>query len=120
VGKVITVGSDYCTVIPLFNSSSYVAGRLERSRYDGLISGQGEGYNLLIMQNISKDALMQIKYGDMVMTSGLGQVYPKGIYIGQVRTIKSQGFESSIELEIEPIIDLSRLEYVVIIDPGVQ
>ncbi len=115
VGKVISVGLSTCMVLPLFNERSFVAGRLETSRYDGLVSGRSDGSELLSMRNVKKIALRNIEYGDMVVTSGLGQVFPKGILIGRIRSVRSEAYETSLEVEIEPIIDFSKLEYVMIL-----
>jgi rod shape-determining protein MreC len=115
VGKVISVGLGSCMVLPLFNERSFVAGRLQTSRYDGLVSGRGDGSGLLNMRNVKKAALREIEYGDMVVTSGLGQVFPKGIPIGRIRSVRSEAYETSLEVEIEPIIDFSKLEYAMIL-----
>jgi rod shape-determining protein MreC len=70
------------------------------------------------MQNVQKIAVRDIQYGDMVITSGLGQLFPKGIPIGRVRSVTSEAEETSIELKIEPIIDFVRLEHVLILETG--
>jgi rod shape-determining protein MreC len=118
VGKVITVSNSSCTVIPLFNEDSYVAARLEKTRYEGIVNGEGEFSDLISMQHVNKIAIRDIQYGDIVVTSGLGKVFPKGIPIGRVRSIKSESAETSIGLKIEPLIDFSRLEFVLILGPG--
>jgi len=116
LGKVISVGLGSSMVLPLFNERSFVAGRLETSRYDGLVSGRSEDSEYLNMQNVKKIAIRNIEYGDMVVTSGLGQVFPKGIPIGRVRSVRSKAYETSLEVEVEPIIEFSKLEYVIILD----
>jgi len=118
VGKVIAVAQASCMVLPLFSESSYVAGRLETTRHDGLVGGQGEQSELLIMRHVNKSVISEIQYGDMVVTSGLGEIFPKDIPIGRIRSIRSESYETSVDLEIEPIIDFSNLEYVLILKPS--
>jgi rod shape-determining protein MreC len=118
VGKVITVSRSSCTVLPILNEDSYVAARLDRSRYEGIVKGESEFSEFLSMQNVQKIAIREIQYGDMVITSGLGQLFPKGIPIGRVRSITSEAEETSIELKLEPIIDFVRLEHVLILETG--
>ena len=118
VGKILTVSENSSTVIPIFNESSYIAARVEESRYEGLVNGHGENTDFIIMQNVNQDAIREIKQGDMVITSGMGQVFPKDIYIGTIQTIKKQKYEPSLFLEIKPVINYSKLEYVIIIDSG--
>jgi len=112
VGKVVLVNRHSSTVLPLFDPSSYVAGRIQHNRYEGLLKGQGSGSPYLIMQYVKKTALNATHYGDTVITSGLGGVYPKGIHIGRIRSINSKSYETSIVLEVEPVIDFGNLEYV--------
>lgn len=116
VGKIIDVGSNYCTVIPLYNSSCYVAARLEISRNDGLVNGLGENNDNIIMTNVNKDAIEEIQSGDKIITSGLGELFPKNIYIGYVESIISEAYNSSLEIYVKPVIDFAKLEYVLIID----
>jgi rod shape-determining protein MreC len=52
----------------------------------------------------------------MVVSSGLGGMYPGGINIGRVRTIRYQENEISMEVEVDTSINFSRLEYVFVID----
>ena len=115
VGKVITVGLTSCAVLPLTNEESFVAGRLERSRNEGMINGRGEENDQISMLQVPRDALKDIEYGDLVITSGLGQVFPKNIPIGRVRGIQSKAYETSLELSLETVIDFSRLEYMLIL-----
>jgi rod shape-determining protein MreC len=45
-------------------------------------------------------------------------LYPAGIHIGRIREMTAKGHEASLELEVEPIVEFSRLEYVFILDMG--
>jgi rod shape-determining protein MreC len=93
-----------------------VAARLSVSRYDGLVEGQGSPDEPLIMRFIRKRARDEINYGDMIVSSGLGGVYPPGINIGRVTGVNYRENEISMEAALEPVIDFSRLEYVFVIE----
>jgi len=69
----------------------------------------------LLMRFIRKRAREEINPGDLIVTSGLGKVYPPGINIGRVSQAIYQETEISMEVELEPLIDFSRLEYVFVI-----
>jgi rod shape-determining protein MreC len=118
VGKVEMVTLLTCAVLPITDPNSYVAARLQNSRYDGLVAGSQLPSGNLIMTYVRKLALSDIEYGELVVTSGMGGLYPEGIHIGRVREMTAKGYEASLELEVEPIVDLSRLEYVFILDMG--
>jgi len=113
VGKIAGVGLTASVVQPLYDPTSFVAARLLSSRYEGLVNGSGE--DSITMRYVKRYARSNIRYGDLVVTSGMNSLFPAGIYIGSVRTIHARDYDTSLELEIEPIIDFSRLEYVYIL-----
>lgn len=115
VGRVIEVAHSSCIVTPIFDSSTYVAVKLERSRYDGLALGQGNADRPLIVKYIKKRAIDEIQYGDLVVTSGMQSLYPTGIGVGRVSKVSNRDYLTSLELEIEPTLDFGKLEYVFIV-----
>ncbi len=115
VGKIVDLGRGTSTVLPLIDRSCYAAARIQTARYEGLVSGMGRGEETVVMQYVKKRARNEIKYGDLVITSGMRSLYPKGIYIGRVREIEAKEYETSLQLTIETIIDFSRLEYVFVL-----
>jgi rod shape-determining protein MreC len=116
VGKVVAVGLGSSQILPLYDPQCQISARLERSRFEGLVSGQGKDRENVIMRYVKKIAKDSIEYGDLAVTAGLGGLYPKGINIGRIRDIRARSYETSLELEVEPIIDFSRLEYVFILN----
>jgi rod shape-determining protein MreC len=119
-GKVVQAGQFESLVMPVYNSSSFVPARFASSRYEGLVEGQGRDEYPLIMRHISKRARSDVHSGDMVVSSGIGGgagvIYPEGINIGRVRGIFYKEDETSMEVELEAVLDFSRLEYVFVID----
>jgi rod shape-determining protein MreC len=67
------------------------------------------------MRYVSDQARTEIGYGDLVITSGMSSVYPKGIHIGTVVSVEAQPYDTSLELKLDPIVDFERLEYVFVI-----
>jgi rod shape-determining protein MreC len=116
VGKVIQAGVFESLVMPLYDNSSFIATRLSQSRYEGIIEGRGSAESFLLMRYIRKQARDEISIGDMVVSSGMGGIYPSGINIGRVSRILYQENEISMDLEVEASIDFSRLEYVFVIE----
>ena len=68
-----------------------------------------------MLKYVKKRARTEIRYGDLLITSGMSSIYPEGIYIGRVRTIGAKEYESTLALTVEPIIDFSKLEYVFVL-----
>jgi rod shape-determining protein MreC len=115
VGKVIQAGQFESLVMPLYDVSSFIAARLAVSRYEGIVEGQGSPDTSLRMRFIRKRARDEINFGDVIVSNGMGGVYPSGINIGRVSAVNYQEYEISMEVELESAIDFSRLEYVFVI-----
>jgi rod shape-determining protein MreC len=116
VGKVIHAGAFESLVMPLHDVSSLIASRFAVSRYEGIVEGQGSPENPLLMRFIPKRARDEIGVGDMVVSSGMGGVYPAGVNVGRVSGLSYREYEISMEAELEPVLDFSRLEYVFVIE----
>lgn len=122
VGKVVQVGRSTSLIMPIYDYQCFVSSRLETSRYDGLVNGQGRADLPLVMKYVKKRAREEIKAGDRVVTSGENYNYPKDVSIGFISRIRGLDYETSLELDVEPVIDFSRLENVFVLDVsrGVQ
>jgi len=116
VGKVIQTGFFECLVMPVFDNNSQVAARLSVSRYEGITEGQGSWENNLLMHFVPRRARDEINIGDIIITSGMGGIFPSGINIGRVSGVNILEYETTLQIEIVPMIDFSRLEYVFIIE----
>jgi rod shape-determining protein MreC len=80
------------------------------------VEGQGNTDTPLLMRFIPKRARDEINIGDVVVSSGMGGVFPQGINIGRVSRVYALEYEPTLEVEVIPMIDFSRLEYVFVID----
>lgn len=113
VGKIAGTGLNASTVQPLYDPSAFVGARLLNSHYEGLVNGSGE--ESVTMRYVKRYARSNIRYGDIVVTSGMKSLYPSGIFIGAVKAIHARDYDTSLELELDPVIDFSRLEYVFVL-----
>ncbi|MCX5669426.1 MAG: rod shape-determining protein MreC [Candidatus Omnitrophica bacterium] len=86
---------------------------VQRSRQEGLVSGT-LGSNL-IMRYLPDEA--QIIVGDVIITSELSQIYPKGLLLGQVVSIGREFSGLNRYALVKPIVDLSSIEEVLVIIP---
>lgn len=117
VGKIEQVGLHSALVKPIFDDSSYVAVKLFLTRHEGLIQGMGTNDGSLILKHVNKNAINEISFSDnLVVTSGMNSMYPEGIYIGKVKNVKSREYEIDLEISVEPILDFSKLEYLIVLE----
>lgn len=119
VGKVIEVGRNSSLVIPIYDYQSNVSARIQNTRDLGLISGNGSSETQsLAMKYIKKRVLDELQYGDVIVTSGENGNYERDIPIGTISKITVLDYDSSLEIEVTPIIDFSRLESVIVMNMG--
>ncbi len=110
VGKVIDVQKFSSRIQPLIEQSSYIGAMLKDSRYSGILVGQSPLSDNCLLQYINRRA--EINYGDIVLTSGMGGVFPKGIMIGEVVSVSKKKYGIFQEALVSPLIDFGRLEEV--------
>lgn len=116
VGKVVTVGTFTSQIMPIYDFQCNISARIQHTRDLGLVVGQGNADSPLQMQYIKKRVLNELQYGNVVVTSGENENYLKDIPIGSITKIKTVDYDSSLIIEITPIIDFARLETVMIVD----
>ncbi len=116
VGKIISVGTFTSMVMPLYDANCNVSARIKTMRDLGLVKGLGSADNPLEMDYIRKRVINSLHYGDTVVTSGENDNYYKDIPIGTIKKIIVNDYNSSLDIELTPVIDFSRLETVTVVD----
>lgn len=116
VGKVVTVGLGTSLVMPVYDSKCSVSCRIQNTRDIGLISGGGNAELPLEMKYIKKRVLPDLNFGDIIVTSGESENYMRDIPVGTISKITVVDYDSSLNIEVTPIVDFSRLETVLVTD----
>ena len=116
VGKIVTVGLTTSIVMPVYDTNCNISARIQNTRDIGLSKGNGSADAPLSLNYIRKRLLQDIHFGDIVVTSGENGNYMKDIPIGTISKISVLDYDSSLYIEMEPVIDFSRLEIVFIVD----
>jgi rod shape-determining protein MreC len=111
VGQVVEVGPFSAQIQIITDPVSSVGVMLETSRVTGLLVGAQFGRLRIKYLPI----LTEVRVGEVVMTSGLGSVYPKGILVGKVVAVDKRIGALFQEATVEPSIDFSRLEEVLVL-----
>lgn len=112
-GRVIETTSFTSKVMLINDPNLGVSAIIQRSRQEGLVSGTFG--NSLIMRYLSNDADVQMS--DTVITSGLTDVYPKGILIGKVVEVGEEFSGLGRYCVIRPVVNTSNIEEVLIVMP---
>lgn len=111
VGYIYRLTDHFADILTVLDGKNRVDGLIKRVRAHGIV----EGFNneKSIMKYVSRAE--PIILGDIVMTSGLGNIYPKGINIGSVSKIERESYGITQKVEITPAVDFGRLEEVAIL-----
>lgn len=78
----------------------------------GLIEGYDDERNELILKRI--DSNIEIKPGQKVMSSGLGGIFPEGLYIGEITEVTTDDFGLTKMAYIKPAADFALLDHVMV------
>lgn len=116
VGKVVQVGLFTCQVMPVYNLDCKVSSRIQQTRDLGLVSGTGNQEGPLMLEYIRKKVVEELHFGDIIVTSGENYNYMRDIPIGTISKITEVDYDSSLKIELTPIIDFSRLENVIVVN----
>jgi rod shape-determining protein MreC len=116
VGRVIAVGPRAAKVQLLLDHESGLGIRIERSRITAVVSGQA-GFaddvgHLLAMKFVP--VLADVAAGDVVVTSGLDRMFPKGLMVGRVQSVKTGGGLFK-DILVAPSAHFERLEELMVI-----
>jgi rod shape-determining protein MreC len=111
VGSIAAVTAGAARVQLINDPGSSINVILQQSDIEAVLNGQITGE--IGLEMISKNATIQP--GDLVMTSGLGGNYPANLVIGQVVTIRNEASALFQTASVQPAVDFSQLEIVLII-----
>jgi rod shape-determining protein MreC len=103
--------SDVVTILDLLSAVDVIA---ERSRSHGVLEGFTES-SCQLKYLLRTD---EIQVGDILITSGLGGIFPKGLKVGTVSFVDRKPYGISQEVQVRPIVDFDRLEEVLVLLVG--
>ena len=113
VGFVISATDNTAKVQTILDSSSNTSSMISSSRESVVCKGMLEGKNELKAVYLPTDA--QIANGDSIETSGLGGIYPKGIFVGKVnRVINGSNINDRYAI-VDTAVNFNKLDTVLVV-----
>jgi rod shape-determining protein MreC len=94
----------------LIDRNAAAGALIARSRAQGVVVGTGE--ELLRMEYVQ--GLADVKVGDLIETSGIDGIFPKGFLIGKVENVE-RGSGVYKNIRVRPAVDFSRIEEVLVV-----
>ena len=116
VGQVATAADTWCQVMLITHPKSRVAARVDRTGKTGVVVGTPTGE--LVMRYIPQDledTAPNVQVGDIVETSGMSQVFPPHLTIGQVIEVRQSDVAKWQEAVIRPTVDFSAVEVALVV-----
>jgi len=111
VGRVLLAGDKSSEVMLITDPISSIDAYVLRNRARGIVKGGGRGGKGCVMEYI--ESLSDVEVGDQIISSGKDGFYPKGVTVGKVTEVKSDG--GLVKALLEPQVNLNSLEEVVVI-----
>lgn len=115
IGHITEVGATWSKAEVITELSSAVGGYIERSGTLGVVEGTYELRAEGLCRMVYIEADSDIRIGDKVLSSGVGAVYPRGLFIGKVASISVDETSRMLTAVIEPAADLDSISKVMII-----
>jgi rod shape-determining protein MreC len=116
VGRVLRVRAGASVIQLLNDAESTVGGVIQRTRTPGLVEGDSKG--TLRLKYTARGA--QVEVGDLVVTSGVGNLFPKGLPIGRVTEVQDKGSALFHFAVLAPAVDVARVEEVLLLTGQTQ
>jgi rod shape-determining protein MreC len=111
VGRIVVPSARAAKVQLLIDRNAAAGALIERSRAQGVVVGGGDG-DRLMLEYVSE--VSDIVVGDVVVTSGIDGIFPKGFVIGRVEAVEKSGGAYK-RIVVKPAADASSLEEVLVI-----
>jgi rod shape-determining protein MreC len=108
VGRIIETAWHASQVLLLIDENSNIDALIQRSRAQGILQGAGAaGCNLKYISRVE-----EVQVGDVVLSSGLAGVFPKGLLIGVVTGASRKGEGLFQKIDVAPAVDFGKVEEV--------
>jgi len=112
VGRVVRVRPGASVIQLLTDPSSSVGAVVQRTRTVGLVEGDPRGN--LRFKFMARDGA-GIAPGDVIVTSGQGTIFPRGLPVGRVLSVEDKGSALFHFAVLAPVVDLARVEEVLLV-----
>lgn len=112
IGRIVDVRAGASIVQVLTDPASTVGAHVVRTRTPGIVEGDARG--TLRFKYVARDAA-GIEVGDVLVTSGQGELFPRGIPIGRVHAIDDRGPALFHYAALEPAVDFARVDKVLLV-----
>lgn len=111
VGQIMNVNYSFSRVLLLTDANCAIPVINERTSVRAITKGNGS-YDEILVNNVPRSA--DVKIGDLLLTSGIGGVYPKGYPVAEVTYVGISDSQPFADIKAKPLVELDKMKYVLI------
>ena len=111
LGRISKADKSFSRVILISNSESSFPAQVQEGEVTGIV--KGEGSFQISLEKIPRDK--EIKEGDVVITTSLGEIFPKELLIGEIKKVQKSDIKPFQKVEVSPFFNIEELKTVFVI-----
>ncbi len=111
IGQISSVSPKSSQVRLMTDENSRISAMIQKNRVQGILKGSANGTVKMTLVPIDTD----VAIGDLIVTSGLGGIYPKGMPLGKVSSVEKPEGALYCTIVVDPISNLHQAEEVLVI-----
>jgi rod shape-determining protein MreC len=92
---------------------SVVDALIQKTRAHGIVEGRSSKKDSCVLQYVERTE--DVKPGDLIVTGGLDNIFPKGFPLGVVTNVERKTKSASLVIDIKPVVDANKVEEVFIV-----
>ncbi|NQY83687.1 MAG: rod shape-determining protein MreC, partial [Alcanivorax sp.] len=112
IGQVVEAGPLSARVLLITDASHAMSVQVNRNGVRAILAGTGQGSRLRLLY-VPDTA--DIKEGDLLVSTGLGQLYPRGYPVARVSRVSHQSGAAFADIEARPTARLDRVSHVLLV-----
>lgn len=118
VGKVRSCSEHFSIITSILHSQFMVSSRLVRSGEIGPVRWQSKDPSLISMMDVSR--YKKVMMGDSAVTSNFNSVFPPGIMVGTVKSVRIRPDQTFYDIDLNVATDFTSLSYVYVVQNRLQ
>lgn len=111
VGQIMESSRNFARVLLITDPNSSVAALVQNTRAPGIVEGSSQK-RCILKYLLQSETVQQ---GDLILSSGMDGIYPKGLPIGTVSGTDKRDVQLFQNVQVEPLVDFQKLEEVFVL-----
>ncbi len=113
LGRVLRAGPLTATVLLIEDPGHRIAVITQKGRVSGMLMGSGVE-NPLELEMVTQNS--QVEVGETLITSGLDGLFPKGLPVGIITSVKPSAASNLLDIDVKPLADLKNAEDILLLE----